>query len=531
MEPRHRAGWAGGVSALLRNYRGLLLGVPLVTAVVIAGIVVLREPLYVSTVTLSANRADLADTGTAYRETVAVELQTAGRLILSDRFLDRLMERSGPEGVGGRLEPRSLRSHLELQQIAGTRLLQLRYRDTDPQRPSRVVTHIAEEFIRFREEQSVQRLHAATRSVLQRIDQLSGALLPEQTAWRDGTMPWLPVADRGAGLPVLEQIEQSLMGHILTDYEHALTGDVRLAVEDPATPVRDVRQRPVVMTSAAAGLASFGILLLGLWSRRAWWQRHRFPDRVARESGFPLACILPRLHGESARATRLPDDDGYIDSLYSLCARLSEGAVSSSEGPGELAVAAGLRRGRVILLTAPDAAPGSSIVAGHVAAGLVARGKVLLIDARFRATEAGAAGDRRAGLSHVVAGAAPLHRCIHSTAGAFDFMPAGISPPDSRALLANPRLPRVLNVLRRRYENIVIAAPSTGDSSGLRLLLPLASDVLYAVRADFTDRDRVREGARLLEGTGARLVATEGDRDLLRRYGYPVMTAPRAATV
>lgn len=514
---------------MIRGHRAVLLAIPVVPVLLFACWSLFRSPLYSSTLVLSANRVELASATSGVQHAMDVELATTARLMRSGEFMGSLFEQAGEEGVGGNPTPERLLQRLRIEPIAGTRLLELEYADRDPQVPARVLNHVASGFLSYREQLAARRLRDETRAVLQRIEQLSSGLLDEQ-ALVDSTDYWIPAAELAVQQPSLRQVEEALMERILTDYDNALVGDVHLSVADPATTPRDIRQRSVLPASAALYGGTALLLLIGLWMRRQFGASADFPDRLASRLDIPLTGVLPAVSSsmmdEACQQHRIPEHQGYAEALRTLRTRLT---VTGRPPAGEAGGLLQGRQGRVMLVSAPAAGEGCTTVAMHLAlmAGQVER--VLFVDANLREGDADRSvfglSRRDAGLSHLVAGAAPMHRCIHTLQEeGFDVLPAGIVPPNPQELLSSSRFERILTVLGRRYDLIVIDAPPAGESSDVLLLAGHASQVLYVMKPGGAGVERATAGLRQLRQacgtTPVSLLCTGVDAAKLGRYGY-----------
>lgn len=152
-------------------------------------------------------------------------------------------------------------------------------------------------------------------------------------------------------------------------------------------------------------------------------------------------------------------------------------------------------------------------------------GRVLLIDAdvyRPRLhTLTGTDGER--GLAQVLRGEAKVEDLIqHGIAGTLDFLPAGRSP-DLPELIKGAAIEELLKDLLTRYDRIIIDSPPVLAVADTRVLARLADRVIYLVRWNFTPRDAVRNGIKLLNGTGAPVhgvVLSQVDQRKHARYGY-----------
>ncbi|MGM0631770.1 MAG: hypothetical protein ACQETO_01200 [Pseudomonadota bacterium] len=513
-----------GLAAMIRGHRILLLGVPLVPAVLVLIWFVMRPPLFGSTATMTIHPAMTS----AASRTLERELTTQAQRMRSGPFMRYLFDGAGEDGVGGHQRPSTLLEQLTIAVVPGTRLLQLSFTAPDPDVPQRVLEHLTAQFMAYHEGERIQRLRRETRAVLDRIELLASGLFSDLALGRESTGPWLSVADGFPGGTVTRQVEQALMKRILIDYDRALQGDGDpTLVEPPLEPV-DVRSRPYVSAAAGTYAATWLMLLVGLLLRQQQVSLS-FPDRLARRLNLPLAGVLPLVPGtvlsEEHDATSLQEDADYAEAMRSLRTTLLQ-TRGTSAADTELP----RRQGRVVLVAAPESATGTSTVAINLAlmAGQVER--VLLLDANLRAgSDTGTfcgLGRGVAGLSHLVAGAAPMRRCLYSIEKAgIDVIPAGVVPPNPQELLSSLRFRRVLRVLKYRYDLIIIDGPATHQHGDAELLSSLADQLLYVVRPGRGDPSAVMTGLSRLRRAGndrpcPMMVCNAVDVPLLRRYGY-----------
>ncbi len=513
-----------GLAAMIRGHRILLLSVPLVPAALVLIWFAMRPPLFGSSATMTIHPAMT----TAASRTLEQELTTQAHRMRSGPFMHYLFDGAGEEGVGGHQSPATFLEQLAIAVVPDTRLLQLSFTAPDREVPQRVLEHLTTRFMAYHEDERIQRLRRETRAVLDRIELLASGLFNDLALGREDTGPWLSVADGFPGSTVPRQVEKALMKRILIDYDRALQGDGALTLLEPPLEPVDVRSRPYASAAAGTYAVTLVMLLAVLLLRRHQVSRS-FPDRLARRLNLPLAGVLPLVPGtalsEERDATTLPADVGYAEAMRSLRTALLQARRTSADDTGLLR-----RQGRVVLVAAPESASGTSTVAINLAlmAGQVER--VLLLDANLRFGNDARAfcglGREVAGLSHLVAGAAPMRRCLHPMENAgIDVIPAGVVPPNPQELLSSSRLRRVLRVLKYRYDLIIIDGPATRQHGDAELLSALADQLLFVVRPGRVDPSAVMTGLSRLRRAGHErlypmMVCNAVDAPLLQRYGY-----------
>jgi capsular exopolysaccharide synthesis family protein len=111
------------------------------------------------------------------------------------------------------------------------------------------------------------------------------------------------------------------------------------------------------------------------------------------------------------------------------------------------------------------------------------------------------------GLSDLVSGAAPLEACVHRLAeSALWVMPVGHLPPNPLELLLSQRFRDTLAALGRQFEVIVIDSPPVELVSDALVIGPLASGVIYVVKAMRTPHPLARKGIARLQRGGAKML-------------------------
>src|SRR5690606_16713670 len=131
---------------------------------------------------------------------------------------------------------------------------------------------------------------------------------------------------------------------------------------------------------------------------------------------------------------------------------------------------------------------GKTSIAMNLAFAMARTEKVLLINADMRRAQsyvglsAGAAG-----LSHLIAGAAQMRDCVHHVASkGLYVIPAGVLPPNPKELLSSARFRRIIEMLERRFDTVIIDAPALSEVSDTLVVARQCSDILYVVQAGVT---------------------------------------------
>ncbi len=180
---------------------------------------------------------------------------------------------------------------------------------------------------------------------------------------------------------------------------------------------------------------------------------------------------------------------------------------------------------RVLVVTSSIPGEGKSTVSANLAYALGQMERVLLIDADMRrptlAKNFGFA-PGTPGLANLISGTAKFEECIRSVDG-IDMLTAGAVPPNPLELLSSPRFVKIMEMLRSRYDRIVIDSPPTQAVSDALVLGTKANGLIYVVRWESTAIPLVQKGVgQLLQAsvpvTG--VVLNQVDIDKARKHGY-----------
>jgi capsular exopolysaccharide synthesis family protein len=180
---------------------------------------------------------------------------------------------------------------------------------------------------------------------------------------------------------------------------------------------------------------------------------------------------------------------------------------------------------KIVLVTSSVPGEGKSSIASNLAFSVAHIEKVLLIDADLRRPTMARNFDfpvGTPGLANLIAGTAKLDECIR-TVGNVDMMPAGMVPPNPQELLSSARLTNILELLKTRYQRIIIDSPPTMAVSDSKLLATSCDALIYVVRAEHTSIPMVQKGmGQLLQNNApiTGVVLNQVDLSKTSKYGY-----------
>lgn len=409
-----------------------------------------------------------------------------------------------------------LREGLRVEIVPQTFLLALHYRATDAEAARTGASAVAQAYIDFTVNTQVQEVRRAAGLLIAKLDSVTqipdytltdvGEADPQVTSLSANPVhdliPPLQMEQPGAsaltGLSSAGQrvlgpvLESALVSQVVRSYDATLAQMISARVLDPAS-------MPVEPLPATMGwwvllgyLGSVAVPALVLAARFQWRDSLDFPSDVTRALARPCAASLPL-----APAIAMPEflaDRPYAQALAGLRIRLQ--MLRPAPDPLEQ-----FPKGRVILLTSSVHGEGKSTIAASLALAMGRTERVLLINADMRSSREFLGVPARApGLSHLIAGAAQLRDGVHTLKEhGIDVIPAGVLPPNPQELLAGKRFRRILDMLQRRYDTIILDAPALGEVSDTLLVGQLCSDIVFVVAAGSTTVEQARAELRKLD--------------------------------
>ncbi len=412
-----------------------------------------------------------------------------------------------------------LREQLQVDLIPDTHLLAVRYRATDPTQAQLGANTVAQSFVSHTDDAQIQAIERAASLLLRKLESVldapdihlrdlgnttgrtTGSGTMEETRYEDLLPPisaLLPDMERvqlpsNASDAFNGLLETALVRQVVQSYDDSLTLLTSARILDyapvPEAPLERIHPLWIVLAYLGAAALPAAVLVARFKMRDTL----DFPQDIQQELGLVCIGTLPTVSGASAM--RFLDERPFADALRSL--RTALHLLRPPEAPLEQ-----FPRGRTVLVTSGQGGEGKTTLAVNLALATGRMERVLLIDADMRTARPClglAAGVP--GLSHLIAGAAQLRDCIHRPDGCgIDVIPAGVLPPNPHELLASKRFRKVLDMLERRYDTIVVDGPAVGEVSDTLLLARHCSDLLYVTAAGQTTVQQARSSlAQLLD--------------------------------
>ncbi|MDP1931466.1 MAG: CpsD/CapB family tyrosine-protein kinase [Gammaproteobacteria bacterium] len=484
----------------LRRHRlsVLLCGIP--AALVVVLLMVYADPVFESRALLEVQHAtppQVTAGGTTYAR-------------IDMLFMNTQREIAASYAVAG-----GLRDHLQIDLIPDTHLLAVRYRATNPAQAQIGANTVAQSFISYTEDAQIQSIERAALLLLRKLESVIDAPDMHLRDLSDGTdkrtqqetiyedllsplPPLLPGMERAqlpgnASSAFSSLLETALVTQVVQSFDDSLTPMTFARILDyaplPEEPLERIHPLWVVLSYLSAVALPAAVLVARFKMRDTL----DFPQDVHQELGLICIGTLPIVSTTSSG--HFLDDLPFADALRSLRTALQ--LLRPFEPPMEQ-----FPRGRTVLVTSGQSGEGKTTLAVNLALATGRMERVLLIEADMRTARPClglAAGVP--GLSHLIAGAAQLRDCIHRPDGyGIDVIPVGVLPPNPHELLASRRFRRVLDMLERRYDTIVVDAPAVTEVSDTLLLARHCSELLYVTAAGQTTIQQARNSlAQLLQ--------------------------------
>jgi len=475
-----------------------LAGLPV--ALVIALLGYLRDPRFESRALVEVQAPVFA--------TASAESRVAGSLPLLMETQRNIVASATVAGELGR--------DLRVEVVPQTFLLALHYQAADAESARSGANAVAQAYVDFTVNTQIQDVRRAAGLLIAKLDSVTQVsdfsatdvgvpndelaalsvdpvsdLIPPLQMGEVVSYAWTGVASAGQRVlgPVLES---ALVSQVVSSYDASLGQMISARILDPA----NLPAAPLATTMGwwvlLGYLGSVAVPALVLAARFQWRDTLDYPADVVRMLERPCAASLPL-----CPAIAIPEflaDRPFAHALAALRARLQ--LMQPEQDPLEQ-----FPKGRLILVTSSVEGEGKSTLAASLALVMGRSERVLLINADMRSSrEFLGVAARAPGLSHLIAGAAQLRDCVHRLDDSgIDVIPAGVLPPNPHELLAGKRFRRILDMLQRRYDCIVLDAPALGEVNDTLLVARQCTDILFVVAAGSTSAEQARAQLHKLE--------------------------------
>jgi capsular exopolysaccharide synthesis family protein len=287
------------------------------------------------------------------------------------------------------------------------------------------------------------------------------------------------------------------------------TSNVRIVdlAEVPRQPIAPNTARNLMSAVVWGGVASFALAFFF----EAIDNRLKNPEEIRQALGLPFLGMIPTVfEGSGYHLITEAPVSTFAESFRTVRTNV---LFSSTEEDG-----------RALLVTSTGPGEGKTLTAANLAIALAQAGqRVLLIDADMRRPclhETFNVG-QEPGLSNVLVADAKASQAIRgmSVQGLW-LLPAGLIPPNPAELLGSKRFKDFVRLLRQQFDFVVIDSPPVMAVTDASIVAHIATDVLYVVGADITNRNVARRALEQLEHSRGRLIGGVLNRVDLKNNGY-----------
>lgn len=306
------------------------------------------------------------------------------------------------------------------------------------------------------------------------------------------------------------------------DRENSLLEDVQQQIRDTELPTNIGGISATILTEARHGslvypklpeflgigafLGAFAGLALGYLVEMAD-RSFRKPEEIIREFGIPIVGHIPYMQEQKLR--KIPKNTRIDRTVISLHLPRSRPAEAYRSVRTAVCFSALGSKHRVIQVTSPAAGDGKSTLAMNFAVSMAQSGKkTIIIESDFRRPKVHklTGVDNSVGVVDVLRGTAELPDAIKETELAgFHVMPCGSRPRNPSELLTRPEYEQLLELLREKYEYVIIDTPPVLVVTDPCSVGPRVDGVLLCVRLSRHTRDFGRRSLEQLRDVGANM--------------------------
>ncbi|MBC8876844.1 MAG: polysaccharide biosynthesis tyrosine autokinase [Planctomycetes bacterium] len=243
-------------------------------------------------------------------------------------------------------------------------------------------------------------------------------------------------------------------------------------------------------------------------------RRFRSPDDIRNDLGLPVVGHIPVIpvpnkEGHTKEEQEAPDGtpDPVLRTIHH-----PRGSIAEAYRAVRTALYFNTRGGghKVIQVTSPNPGDGKTTLAANVAVSIANSGKqVLLLDADFRRPRQHKlfGMDDSVGLSEVIAGTVEVADAVRQTqVEGLSIMVCGPRPNNPAELLTSARFQELLEVLREKYEFVIIDTPPVLAVTDPLAVAPRVDGVLLVIRLAKSARAATRRALEALDSLGANIL-------------------------
>jgi capsular exopolysaccharide synthesis family protein len=290
------------------------------------------------------------------------------------------------------------------------------------------------------------------------------------------------------------------------------------------TPRRKEMMKQYLMCGGAAfGAFALAILGVSFWEMRS--MRIGSVDEVVNHLGIALVGALPALPNRNGRLSKADDQRWQgllVESIDATRTMLLHSSRANST--------------RAVLITSAMKGEGKTSLSAHLATSLARSGrKTLLIDCDLRRPQLHQLFDvpRVPGLCELLRGEAELNDVIRPTpVDDLNMIPAGHCDGMALQAIAQDGVRDILNVLKKRYDFIIIDSAPVLPVVDTMLLSQQVDAVLFSIMRDVSRIPHVQAAYERLSTLGVKIlgavVSAAERRDYMHMYDYEYQTVESA---
>ena len=123
-------------------------------------------------------------------------------------------------------------------------------------------------------------------------------------------------------------------------------------------------------------------------------------------------------------------------------------------------------------------------------------------------------------MTNVLSGQAKLEEVIQFTGSNLSIIPCGPIPPNPSELISSNRMKELIELLKERYDLIIIDAPPVGVVTDSAILSTIVDGTLLVVASGKTEIEGAKRAKQLLENVNARILGVVMTMIPVTKKGY-----------
>lgn len=420
--------------------------------------------------------------------------ETYEKILVGRPVLEAVVTKSGVD-----MSPEILAKRIRVVSVPETQLLLLTVVDSDTSKAALLANTIAEEFILQVKTLQAKSYDASLAGLQDQMDNLGVLIEVTQTEIAEITKEKVQVDVELANLEGLLAVDRRDYEQLQADYEQ-----VRLTVEkawdsivvaEPAPlPERPIQNRKQYVAIAAiiGAVIALGIIFLLEYLKDVV----RTPEDASQILGMGTLGSIGHIREANNGLIVVNKTNSPVSEAFRVLANNIRFA--------------GLNRPlKTVLVTSPHAQEGKTLIVGNLAAALAQRGfKVVAIDADLRLPRLHElyALDQGPGLTNSLLNGKGNENLKEAGVEGLKVLTSGDLPPNPADVVASPRMQKLLEVLAKGTDLVLIDCPPVLPVADAAILASLVDGVILVLMADKSRRKDVRDAAESLRRSGGHLV-------------------------